>query len=65
MSECCCEIKGKIDLIDRDRLRDNLVVEREDNNLFKILAVAGLGRDGYDRYDHHHHSRSRSPGRRR
>jgi hypothetical protein len=65
MSECCCEIKGKIDLIDRDRLRDNLVVEREDNNLFKILAVAGLGRDGYDGYGRHYHSRSRSPGRRR
>jgi hypothetical protein len=57
VGECCCSIKEKIDLIDRDRLRDNLVVEREDNNLLKILEVAGLAR-GYERG-------SRSPGRRR
>ena len=64
MSECCCEIKGKMDLIDRDRLRDNLVVEREDNNLLKILEVAGLGRGGYGGYGGYERG-SRSPGRRR
>lgn len=61
MCECCCEIKGKMDLLDRDRLRDNLVVEREDNNLLKILEVAGLARGGYGGYERG----SRSPGRRR
>ena len=28
MGDCCCEVKMKIDTIDRDRLRDNLIVER-------------------------------------
>jgi polyhydroxyalkanoate synthesis regulator phasin len=42
MGECCCEVKEKMDLIDRDRLRDNLVVEREDNNLLKILEFTEL-----------------------
>jgi hypothetical protein len=49
MSECCCEVKQKIDLIDRDRLRDNLIVQREDNNLLKIIELTGglgYGRGG-------------------
>lgn len=47
MGECCCEVKQKIDLIDRDRLRDNLIVQREDNNLLKIIELTGgLGRGG-------------------
>jgi hypothetical protein len=58
MSECCCEVKQKIDLIDRDRLRDNLIVQREDNNLLKVLELTGgLGGGWGGR-------RSRSPGRR-
>lgn len=57
MSECCCEVKQKIDLIDRDRLRDNLIVQRDDNNLLKILQLSG-GLGGWDG------RRSRSPGRR-
>jgi hypothetical protein len=66
MSECCCEIKGKMDLLDRDRLRDNLLVEREDNNLLKILEVAGIARGGHGGYGGYgRHSRSRSPGGRR
>jgi polyhydroxyalkanoate synthesis regulator phasin len=57
MGECCCEVKEKIDLIDRDRLRDNLVVEREDNNLLKILEFTDLygGRGG--RHHGRHHGR--------
>lgn len=48
MGECCCEVKQKIDLIDRDRLRDNLIVQREDNNLLKIIELTG-GLGGYGR----------------
>jgi len=43
MDECCCSVKEKMDLIDRDRLRDNLIVSREDNNVLKILEFGGLG----------------------
>ena len=60
MDDCCCEIKEKIDGVDRDRLRDNLVVEKGDNNILKIIELAGLRRgfdDGYDRRDRHHHHR--------
>jgi len=46
---CCCSIKEKQDLIDRDRLRDNLIVSREDNNVLKILEFGGLSRGGYGR----------------
>ena len=35
MMECCCEVKQKVDLIDRDRLRDKLSNEVNDNNLLK------------------------------
>jgi hypothetical protein len=48
MGECCCEVKQKIDLIDRDRLRDNLIVQRDDNNLLKIIELTG-GLGGYGR----------------
>jgi hypothetical protein len=48
MGECCCSIKEKMDLIDRDRLRDNLIVSREDNNVLKILEFGGL-QGGYGR----------------
>jgi hypothetical protein len=64
MGECCCEIKEKMDTIDRDRLRDNLIVSREDNNVLKILEFGGLGgARGYG-YGGRRGSRSRSPGRR-
>jgi len=64
VGECCCAIKEKMDVIDRDRLRDNLIVSREDNNVLKILEFGGLG--GYGRgYGYGRGgSRSRSPGRR-
>lgn len=47
IGECCCSIKEKMDVIDRDRLRDNLIVSREDNNVLKILEFGALG--GYGR----------------
>ena len=43
MSECCCEIKEKVgdiklhaDTLDRDRLRDNLSVSRDEANMLKL-----------------------------
>ena len=61
MSECCCTIKEKMDLIDRDRLRDNLTVSRDRNNTLEQVEVmelllnrrGGFGGDGH----HHHHDR--------
>jgi hypothetical protein len=35
MCECCCEVKMKIDNVDRDRLRDNLIVQRGESNLLR------------------------------
>ena len=65
MGECCCSIKEKMDVIDRDRLRDNLIVSREDNNVLKILEFGGLGGGrGYGYGGRRGGSRSRSPGRR-
>jgi hypothetical protein len=66
MSECCCEIKEKIDLVDRDRLRDNLLVARDDNNLLKVLEFGGRGVERGYGYGGRRRggSRSRSPGRR-
>jgi len=65
MSECCCTIKEKMDLIDRDRLRDNLLVSRDDNNLLKVLEFGGRGYErGYGYGGRRGGSRSRSPGRR-
>jgi len=46
MGDCCCEVKMKIDTIDRDRLRDNLIVERVEHH-------EDHHRRGRD--DHHHH----------
>jgi len=49
MCECCCEVKQKIDLVDRDRLRDGLNVERNEVN---ILKVAEFLDRRWDRRDH-------------
>lgn len=54
VGECCCEVKMKIDNIDRDRLRDNLVVERIEHH-------EDHRRHGRD--DHHHHFYDRHHGR--
>jgi len=64
MGECCCEIKEKMDTIDRDRLRDNLIVARDDNNVLKVLEFGGLGGRGFGYGGRRGGSRSRSPGRR-
>jgi hypothetical protein len=68
MCECCCEVKQKIDLVDRDRLRDNLTVSNNDNNLLKVLEFSqalggGYGYGGYGRGRGHSHSRRRSGSR--
>jgi hypothetical protein len=57
LSECCCKLEAKMDVIDRDRLRDNLIVSRDDNNVLKILELSALGYGARGRG-------SRSPGRR-
>ena len=49
MSECCCEVKQLIDTVDRDRLRDNLIAEKEESNMLKILELSGGGR-GHGRF---------------
>jgi len=67
IGECCCSVKEKMDVLDRDRLRDNLIVSREDNNVLKILEFGGLGGGygrGYGYGGRGRGSRSRSPGRR-
>ena len=59
MCECCCEVKQKIDLVDRDRLRDGLVVERTDNQFLKAAEFfdrrGNHGRGDYGHHDHYHH----------
>jgi len=56
IGDCCCEVKQKIDTIDRDRLRDNLTVANNDNSLLKVVELAqtlGWGnRGGYERGHH-------------
>jgi len=63
MAECCCTIKEKMDVIDRDRLRDNLTVSRDKNNLLEQVEFLELylGRRGYGGegrgHHHEHHDR--------
>jgi len=60
MCECCCEVKMKIDNVDRDRLRDNLIVEKSESNLLKIAEL--MDRRGDRRFfdgHHHHHGEGR------
>ena len=42
MAECCCEVKQKIDLVDRDRLRDALTAQTTDNNSLKQATELGF-----------------------
>jgi hypothetical protein len=51
VDDCCCSVKEKIDMIDRDRLRDGLTVEKNDNNILKIIELTQLARGGWDRGD--------------
>lgn len=70
LSECCCSIKEKQDLIDRDRLRDNLNISRDKNAIYESIEFQQLfwgGRGGpYGGYGYgdrgeghhgHHHGR--------
>ena len=54
MSECCCEVKMKIDNVDRDRLRDNLIVQRGESNLLRA-EFAERRNDGRFFGGHHGH----------
>lgn len=48
VGDCCCEVKQKIDTIDRDRLRDHLTVANNDNNLLKVVELSqALGFGGF------------------
>jgi len=51
LCECCCEVKQKIDLVDRDRLRDNLLHSRDENSLLRVAEFLDR-RD--DRRGHRH-----------
>ena len=51
LCECCCEVKQKIDLVDRDRLRDNLINSRDENSLLRVAEFLDR-RD--DRRGHRH-----------
>jgi len=66
MCECCCEVKQKIDLVDRDRLRDGLSVERNEVNLLKVAEYLDRRWDRGDRggRDHHHHDHDHGRDRR-
>ena len=50
LCECCCSIKEKVDTVDRDRLRDNLNVARDQNAIYQGIEFQQLlwgGRGGY------------------
>ena len=63
LASCCCEIKEKMDYIDRDRLRDRVDAANGDTTLLKLLDLTGGFGRGRDRGDHHHRDRSRSRDR--
>ena len=47
ISKCCCELKEKNELIDRERLRDEVIKANSDNNLLKTPYTLGAGVLGY------------------
>ena len=71
MAECCCEVKqkidqraqdviGTVDTLDRNRLRDELNVTTNENNVLKILEwYDDRGFDGYRGRGDRGHSRGR------
>jgi hypothetical protein len=71
MAECCCEVKqkidqraqdviGTVDTLDRNRLRDELNVTANENNVLKILEwYDDRGYDGYRGRGDRGHSRGR------
>ena len=47
IEKCCCELKEKNDLLDRERLRDEVIKCNSDNNLLKTPYTLGSGILGY------------------
>jgi hypothetical protein len=47
IEKCCCELKEKNDLLDRERLRDEVLKCNSDNNLLKTPYTLGSGVLGY------------------
>jgi len=47
IEKCCCELKEKNDLLDRERLRDEVIKCNSDNNLLKTPYTLGHGILGY------------------
>jgi len=58
LGDCCCEIKmkvdqraqdviGTVDTLDRNRLRDDLTVANNENNVLKLMEYYFDDRDGY------------------
>lgn len=47
IEKCCCELKEKNDLLDRERLRDEVIKANSDNNLLKTPYTLGSGVLGY------------------
>ena len=43
IEKCCCELKEKTDLLDRERLRDEVIRANSDNNLLKTPYTLGAG----------------------
>jgi len=43
IEKCCCELKEKNDLLDREKLRDELIKSNSDNNLLKTPYTLGSG----------------------
>ena len=54
LAECCCELKEKNDVLDRDRLRDTLTAVNNENGILKALE-----------FTHHYHGRGRGHRRSR
>jgi hypothetical protein len=57
MSECCCEIKQKIDTVESNRLRDFLVEQRVENTILRHRSP--------ERHHHHHRYDDNDRGDRR
>ena len=65
MGDCCCEVKQKIDHVDRDRLRDNLAHERDENSILRAVEFLDRRDFGRGRGRGSRRSRSRSGSRER
>jgi len=66
LAECCCKLEAKADIIDRDRLRDNLSNARDKNAIYEGIEFQQLfyGNRGYGYGDHDGHHGHHGHGRR-